>query len=363
MNDSISPKAANNAPGVSPGAASLYLDDGPSLLVSIGLSTLSHLLFVGTLYGLFMLLLFLGFKLPWLDALEPKQRDIQFVLVESPTAKPRDPNTKNRAEKATRSGGKKDPTKPEAETIKKAGTPKPKPKPAPSRPKQRASKPAKPTPRSSPRAPAPKVPRPNPKVAKTPRPVLPPNPIGAIRTPASPTPKVVATGPIVTTPSRSTGRGKGRSSPSPSQIPGSVSARPINPSRGSSGGPSGAGGSGSYNQVGSPGGGSGRPGIDALPEADYGPYMAELQRRIKRNWHPPSAREDKRVVLFFQIGRDGRLRSVRVKVSSGYQDADAAAMNAVRLSAPFRPLPPGHRENALDIEFTFDYNVYRSKNR
>lgn len=113
------------------------------------------------------------------------------------------------------------------------------------------------------------------------------------------------------------------------------------------------------NQYGSPGGGGGAPGVDALPEPDYGAYMAELQRRIKRNWNPPSAQEDKRVVVLFRIGKDGRLLSISLQESSGYSEADQAAMNAVRLSAPFRPLPLGHRGSDLPVQFTFDYNVLK----
>ena len=31
----------------------------------------------------------------------------------------------------------------------------------------------------------------------------------------------------------------------------------------------------------------GVPGIDALREPDFGPYMKEMERRIKMNWNPP----------------------------------------------------------------------------
>ena len=34
-----------------------------------------------------------------------------------------------------------------------------------------------------------------------------------------------------------------------------------------------------------------------------------------------------------------------------------AALNAVKLTAPFRPLPPEFKGNSVDIQFTFDYNV------
>ena len=117
-------------------------------------------------------------------------------------------------------------------------------------------------------------------------------------------------------------------------------------------------GSGSGSGGGNPGGGGGRPGIDAIREPDFGPYMRELQRRIKMNWEPPKGNESKRVVLLFKIAKDGRLLSCSVFKSSGLQNADNAALNAVRLSAPFRPLPADYKGASIDIQFTFDYNVF-----
>ena len=111
-------------------------------------------------------------------------------------------------------------------------------------------------------------------------------------------------------------------------------------------------------QSGSPGGGGGRPGIDAMPEPDFGPYINELQRRIKRNWTPPSSDRSKRVVALFTVGRNGQLLGVRIKAPSGSPAADEAALSAVRASAPFRPLPANYRGNTIDIEFIFDYDVY-----
>lgn len=127
------------------------------------------------------------------------------------------------------------------------------------------------------------------------------------------------------------------------------------------GGPSGQGGRSSYSQYGSPGGGGGRPGIDARAEPDFGPYIAELQRRIRRNWTPPDDREDKTVVLVFTISKDGRLMGISTKRSSGVQTADAAARLAVERSAPFRPLPAEYRGNTVSVEFTFDYNVFMGR--
>ena len=93
-------------------------------------------------------------------------------------------------------------------------------------------------------------------------------------------------------------------------------------------------------------------------QRDITVYMRELQRRIKLNWNPPKGNESKRVVLLFKIAKDGRLLSCSVFKSSGLQNADKAALNAVHLAAPFRPLPPEYKGQSIDIQFTFDYNVF-----
>lgn len=123
-------------------------------------------------------------------------------------------------------------------------------------------------------------------------------------------------------------------------------------------------GSGTSNgNVGNPGPGNpnGRPGIDAIREPDFGPYMHDLQQRIKRNWDPPKGEESRRVVLLFTIARDGRLMNVKVKQPSGMASADKAATAAVQISAPFKPLPAEYKKDSVEIEFTFDYNVFAAK--
>ena len=90
-----------------------------------------------------------------------------------------------------------------------------------------------------------------------------------------------------------------------------------------------------------------------------GPYMSELQRRIKKAWFPPKGNETKRVVVSFHVKKNGTLRGNDVKIerSSGVNIADEAAEDAVINAAPFPPLPAGAGDE-IDIKFTFDYNVF-----
>jgi len=93
-------------------------------------------------------------------------------------------------------------------------------------------------------------------------------------------------------------------------------------------------------------------------QPDFGPYMRELQRRIKRNWHPPRRDESKRVQVLFKLNKKGDLLRLNISKSSGNIEADDAALEAIKMSAPFRPLPPEYQGSDIDIQFTFDYNVF-----
>ena len=174
-----------------------------------------------------------------------------------------------------------------------------------------------------------------------------------------------ATGPVSGSGTSKNGgtTGGGTYSPNPSLAPiGNGGSKTASRGTGTGSGTGSGSGSGSNGSGGgNPGGGGGRPGIDAIKEPDFGPYMRELQRRIKMSWDPPKGNESKRVVLLFKIAKDGRLLSCSVFKSSGLQNADKAALNAVHLAAPFRPLPPEFKGQSIDIQFTFDYNVFAAK--
>ncbi len=120
------------------------------------------------------------------------------------------------------------------------------------------------------------------------------------------------------------------------------------------GGSGGDGASGNPDANNNPGG---KPSVAANADVDFGPYMADLQRRIKRAWFPPRGQESRRVVVIFKVHSGGELSDLRIDKSSGVATADQAALEAVRNAAPFRPLPNG-APSVVDIQFTFDYNVF-----
>lgn len=97
-----------------------------------------------------------------------------------------------------------------------------------------------------------------------------------------------------------------------------------------------------------------------LKDVDFTRYMADLQRRIKKQWFPPKDMQSRRVKVMFKIHSSGSLSNLRLVEGTGYPLADQAALTAVQNASPFMSLPNGAPDN-VDIEFTFDYNVFLGK--
>ncbi|MCE7902009.1 MAG: TonB family protein [Gammaproteobacteria bacterium PRO9] len=60
-------------------------------------------------------------------------------------------------------------------------------------------------------------------------------------------------------------------------------------------------------------------------------------------------------VLEVAIDADGRLRDVVVRISSGQRDLDQAAMQILRLAAPFEPFPAGLRVDYDVLRFAYEW--------
>lgn len=93
-------------------------------------------------------------------------------------------------------------------------------------------------------------------------------------------------------------------------------------------------------------------------DIDFGPYMAEAQRRIKRNWKPPAGVHS--VQVLFKVHADGKISDVHLKNMVGDVVKDIAAMKAV-MDTKLPPLPEGSPEN-VDIQMTFDWKLVPAKN-
>lgn len=350
-------------------------------------SVVTHVIFAGLLI---IATAVTGLVFPHLKKPDLPRRDVEFKLVQNESKPPINKNTKIRSDRDSQAGGKHDPKRAISEPSPQASAPAKKAPVQKAQPQKQAAKPAPQPPQKQVAKPQVQKQQPKPVIAKKP---TAPTPIKAPSV-AKPTVKPVTSGvakpsapkiasapkspfsvpvpsskaPVGATykPQGTTGASGGSSASSGAPAP-KFSSSGGGGSRGGAAGSSGSkyasrGSSGGYGTGGnpSPGNPNGAPGIDAIRQPNWGPYMRDLEQRIKRNWTPPKGDSSKRVVITFTIGRDGRLLSHKITKSSGVPLADRAAMSAIELTAPFRPLPPEFKGQSVPIEFTFDYNVLNS---
>ena len=96
-------------------------------------------------------------------------------------------------------------------------------------------------------------------------------------------------------------------------------------------------------------------GFATAPNVDFGPYMKRMQDKIKSYWAPPAMDLNAQIVVKYRIMKNGSLDSYGISASSGSQELDNAAIEALKKAAPFEPLPEGFNKESILVQFTFDY--------
>jgi outer membrane biosynthesis protein TonB len=99
-------------------------------------------------------------------------------------------------------------------------------------------------------------------------------------------------------------------------------------------------------------------------EWDYAYYIMEMKRKLKSNIFPPAAFTQLGIisgeaVLRFRVQPNGTATDVTLVGYTGDRSLMETSLDAVRLSSPFRPLPPDFPDEYLELTWTFIYSVYR----
>ncbi len=88
-------------------------------------------------------------------------------------------------------------------------------------------------------------------------------------------------------------------------------------------------------------------------------YLMHLKQKIDDVWvYPKTASRSGlwgNLTVEFALGKDGRLMGVNLLDSSGNEILDQAAMNAIRVAAPYHPFPPRIKTQRLRIRAKFIY--------
>ena len=91
---------------------------------------------------------------------------------------------------------------------------------------------------------------------------------------------------------------------------------------------------------------------------EFGPWIRRFVAQVRRNWFVPQAAWAfrGRVVLQFNIHRDGRITDVAVVQPSEIDAFNRASYNAILGSNPTEPLPPEYPEDKAFFTVTLSYN-------
>lgn len=91
---------------------------------------------------------------------------------------------------------------------------------------------------------------------------------------------------------------------------------------------------------------------------EFGPWIRRFVAQVRRNWFIPQAAMTfrGRVVIQFNIHKNGRITDVVVAAPSGIDAFNRAAYNAIVGSNPVEPLPPEYPEPVAAFTVTFFYN-------
>ena len=94
-------------------------------------------------------------------------------------------------------------------------------------------------------------------------------------------------------------------------------------------------------------------------EFKYYAYFSHIKKQIEMAWNYPSEAQEKswggRLNVVFVIEENGRVSSVKLIKSSGYEILDDAAIRAIKFASPFNPIPESLGAERLKISASFEY--------
>ena len=91
---------------------------------------------------------------------------------------------------------------------------------------------------------------------------------------------------------------------------------------------------------------------------EFGPWIRRFVSQVRRNWFVPMAAMTMRgrVVITFNVHRNGAISDVSVIRPSEIESFNTAAVNALLASNPTTPLPPEYPDDKAFFTVTFFYN-------
>ena len=105
---------------------------------------------------------------------------------------------------------------------------------------------------------------------------------------------------------------------------------------------------------------AGTPDLKTYPSSDFTdqPYLQKMHKKVGATWKRPAEppKAGSKAVVIVTILRDGSLLETKLHMKSGSEAWDASALDAVKRSAPFDPLPKSYPRTSVEVHFHFEYN-------
>ena len=87
-------------------------------------------------------------------------------------------------------------------------------------------------------------------------------------------------------------------------------------------------------------------------------YVENICTSVKNNWKTQEYSQNLKCTIFFKIISDGNIESIAIEISSGNEEYDNEAKEAIIKSKPFSPLPEDVEEEYLNVHYEFTYKYY-----
>lgn len=105
---------------------------------------------------------------------------------------------------------------------------------------------------------------------------------------------------------------------------------------------------------------SGTPDLKTYPSSDFADqaYVQKIHKKVGLSWKRPAEapKPGSKTVVIVTILRDGSLLETKLHMKSGSDTWDISAVDAVKKSAPFDPLPKSYPRTSVEVHFHFEYN-------
>ena len=85
-------------------------------------------------------------------------------------------------------------------------------------------------------------------------------------------------------------------------------------------------------------------------------YFRYLPAEVHRHWLPYKAEKDYEITVQFVVHRNGAISDVRI-IGTNYPNANPAALKAVKMGAPYQPLPLSYSKDSVKAQVVLEYRA------